>query len=138
MKGNARSLVFWACSLMVLASLLLFIARRYGIAPHDAALACAVGIFALLQRRSDRHQYPLLGEKNSEPPIRWSEFLCDNHQLVGIVMRGRRRRSERLLALAVTTLALLYWKAIFRPPPVRMSSLMVRTAVAAPSNCSIA
>lgn len=100
--------------------------RRVGLAPHDVALAIGIGIFALMQRRWERQRSALLGDHDHRPPVRWhdfGDFLREHHQLVGCVMRGRRsRRSERVLALAITTLALLYWKAVFRPPPVKLGS----------------
>jgi len=107
----------------VLGGTLLIVCRRIGLAPHDVAIACAVGLYALLQRRWDRRRTQLLGESENPAPVRWADFMREHHQLTGCVVRGRRRRSERILALAVSTLALLYWKAIFRPPPVSMSSM---------------
>ena len=114
------------CGLVTTLMLALWVGiRRVGLAPHDVALAIAIGLFAIVQRRRERERSALLGE-HDRPPVRWvdfGDFLREHHQLVGCVMRGRRsRRSERVLALAVTTLALLYWKAFFRPPPVSLGS----------------
>ena len=94
--------------------------RRLGLAPADVLLVVVVGAYA----RVEEKQQVLLGE---DAVASWRDFVCEHHQLLSCIVRGhkqnRRSRSERALTLAVSTLALLYWKAIFRPPPVRMQSL---------------
>lgn len=98
---------------------------KLGLAKHDVALCVAVGSYAMLERHRNSARTELLGEEGTIQ-LRWWDFMCEHHQLLGCVVRGkksRRSRSERFLSLAITTLALLYWKAFFRPPPVRMKSL---------------
>ncbi len=98
--------------------------RRVGLAPHDVLLAFTIGGFAMAERwRGTREREGLLGE--GEVKLRWWDFVCEHHNVLGCIVRGknRRTRSERILALAVSTLALLYWKALLRPPPVRVKSL---------------
>ena len=118
---------------VVMASALLitlyFLVRRVGLAPHDVALVFAVGVYAVTERRRNdaSHTDALLGEDAAHGvELLWWDFVCEHHQLFGCIVRGkrhnRRGRSERFLSLAVSTLALLYWKAIFRTPPVRMHS----------------
>ena len=131
---------FGAMARMVLAAIvgvvvLLFCAKHYlGLAPHDVLLVGAVGMYALFERwrgrggGGDGAEEGLLGEDAMDGvQIRWNDFVCEHHQLLGCIVRGkrhnRRGRSERILSLAVSTLALLYWKAIFRPPRVSMHSL---------------
>ena len=110
------------CILTVLAVLMWVCVYRIGLKAHDVALVYAVAGYATAERRWDRER-SLLGEDTSDQPVRWWDFLCEQHQLLGCFIKGRRSRSERFLSLAVTTLALLYWKAVFRGRPVRMSSL---------------
>ena len=104
--------------------------RKVGLAPHDVCLVCSVGIYAFLERRrggGNSQSRSLLGEESSADSVRlrWWEFACEHHQLLGCVVRSkrqnRRSRSERILSLAVSSLALLYWRAIFRVH-VRMQS----------------
>ena len=108
--------------------------RRLGIAPHDVLLVFGVGLYASYDYYRGRGgssgggDEVLLGEDDADSvQLRWGDFVREHHQLLGCVLRGRRTnrrsRSERFLSLAVSTLALLYWKAVFRPPPVRMQSL---------------
>lgn len=108
------ALVMWVCVF------------RVGLKALDISLVYAVGGYALAERRWEREKTVLLGEDAPEIPVRWWDFVCDQHQLLGCFVKGRRSRSERFLALAVTTLALLYWKAIFRTTPVKMSSMQAR------------
>ena len=105
--------------------------RRIGLAPHDILLVAAVGAYALFERYRGRGggggDADLLGEDAADGvQLRWRDFVCEHHQLLGCIVRGkrhnRRGRSERIMSLAVSTLMLLYWKAIFRPPRVRMGS----------------
>lgn len=120
----------------VLASLLLWVlVARVGLAPQDVLLVFAVGAYATAERWRDGSRSrgidegsSLLGEDSTDSvQVQWWDFACEHHQLLGCVVRGkrhnRRSRSERFLSLAVSTLALLYWKAIFRSPQVKMSSL---------------
>lgn len=115
-----RRVFAWVVLLAILMWICVF---RIGLKALDVALVYAVGGYALAERRWEREKTVLLGEDASDTPVRWWDFVCEQHQLLGCLVRGRRSRSERFLALAVTTLALLYWKAIFRTTPVRMSSL---------------
>ena len=108
--------------------------RKIGLAPHDVLLVCSVGIYAFFERwrgrgaESSGETAGLLGEDVAADGVtlRWWEFACEHHQLLGCVVRSkrqnRRSRSERILSLAVSSLALLYWRAIFRVR-VRMQSL---------------
>ena len=94
---------------------------RLGLAAHDVLLVYAVGGFAWRQQERESRNV-LLGD-DAPPPVRWIDFLRDQHQLLGCVLPGNgRTRSERILALAVSTLALLYWKAVFRTPKMSMGS----------------
>lgn len=114
-----------ALALLLMAFACWFAVRKIGLAKHDVALCVAVGGYAALERYRNIGRTELLGEEAGEQ-LRWWDFMCEHHQLLGCVVRGkktRRSRSERFLSLAITTLALLYWKAFFRPPPVRMKSL---------------
>ena len=108
--------------------------RRFGLAPHDVLLVLAVGAYATAERwrgsgSSGGSGQLLLGEDSASEGVQllWWDFACEHHQLLGCIVRGkrhnRRGRAERFLSLAVSTLAMLYWRAIFRPPPVRMQSL---------------
>ncbi|KAL1528583.1 hypothetical protein AB1Y20_009924 [Prymnesium parvum] len=119
MERRSRVLA-WVGLLAVLMWICVF---RIGLKALDVALVYAVGGYAFAERRWEREKAVLLGEDASVTPVRWWDFVCDQHQLLGCLVKGRRSRSERFLALAVTTLALLYWKAIFRTTPVKMSSL---------------
>ena len=118
----------------VLVLLVLYVAvRKIGLQPHDVLLVGSVGAYALFERWRGRggggsSSEELLGEDAADSvQLRWRDFVCEHHQLLGCIVRGkrhnRRGRSERILSLAVSTLMLLYWKAIFRPPRVRMTSL---------------
>ena len=121
---------YYAAIFVGLCVLLYVGVRIVGLQPHDVLLVCAVGLYAFFERYRGRHsgEDTLLGE---HPPaagelLRWWEFACEHHQLLGCLVRSRRQnrrtRSERILALAVSTLALLYWRAFFRTR-VRMNSL---------------
>ena len=116
--------------------LLWILVTRVGLAPHDVLLVFAVGAYATAERWRDGGRATrgldegssLLGEDSTDNvPLNWWDFACEHHQLLGCVVRGkrhnRRGRSERFLSLAVSTLAMLYWKAIFRSPRVSVSSL---------------
>jgi len=101
--------------------------KRVGLAPQDVLLVFAVGGYATAERwRGGSKSDSLIGDEDGVQ-LNWWDFVCEHHQLFGCMVRGRRHnrrsRSERVLSLAVSTLALLYWKAIIRPPPVRMQSL---------------
>ena len=127
--------------LLVIAAIgsLLYVAfRQLGIAPHDVLLVFAVGLYATYDYLRGRNgseegggggdEDVLLGEDSADSvQIRWGDFVREHHQLLGCVLQSRRTnrrsRSERILSLAVTTLALLYWKAVFRTPKVSMHSL---------------
>jgi|Transcript_29145 hypothetical protein len=96
---------------------------RLGLAAHDVLLVYAVGGFAWRQQERGSTSVLLGEDAHAPPPVRWADFLRDNHQLLGCVVRGNgRTRTERILAVAVSTLALLYWKAVFRTPKVSMGS----------------
>lgn len=104
----------WVCGVCLL---MWFCVRRIGLQPHDVALAFTVALFAWAQRGWERES-----ERNSLPSgsgrsrVRWADFVRDQHQLLGCFVRGRQaRRSERILAVAITSLALLYWKAPRHP-----------------------
>ena len=86
-------------------------------------LVYAVGAYAVQQQRWNRSSRGgLLGEE-SEPPMRWGDFVCEHHQLLSCVVKGRgRSRQENFLAVATSTLAMLYWKAFFRSK-LRMASI---------------
>lgn len=118
---TALALFLWIC------------VHRFGLKAHDVALVCAVGAYALAERRWERQRGHVIGEEPSHSSVRWWDFVCDQHQLLGCVVKGRRSRSERFLALAVTTLALLYWKAVFSATPVRVRSLQARLPPMFPS-----
>jgi hypothetical protein len=95
---------------------------RLGLAAHDVLLVYAVGGFAWRQQEREARTV-LLGD-DAPPPVRWGDFLREHHQILGCVLPGNgRTRSERILALAVSTLALLYWKTIFRTPKLSMGSV---------------
>lgn len=98
------ALVMWIC------------VRRIGLAPHDIALVYAVGAYALSQRGAANTKGPLLGESEPRVQVRWGDFVCEQHQLLScfVRQRGDRSRWQNSLALAVSTLALLFWKAFFR------------------------
>ena len=54
--------------------------------------------------------------------------LREHHQLLSCVVKGHgRSRQENFLAVATSTLAMLYWKAVFRQK-LRMGSLQVAAA----------
>lgn len=126
MRPAVRNLL----AVLALCALLYFAVRRLGLQPHDVLLVCAVGTYAFYERWKARggENAPLLGEDSggSGVPLKWWEFACEHHQLLGCVVRSRRQnvrtRSERILAVAVSSLALLYWRAVFRTR-VRMTSL---------------
>lgn len=95
---------------------------RLGLAAHDVLLVYAVGGFAWRQQERETRNV-LLGD-DAPSPVRWRDFLREHHQILGCVLPGNgRTRSERILALAVSTLALLYWKTIFRTPKLSMGSV---------------
>ena len=98
--------------------------KRVGLAPMDVLLVYAVGAYAVQQQRWNRDRGGLLGETGeSEPPMRWGDFVCEHHQLLSCVVKGRgRSRQENFLAVATSTLAMLYWKMFFRSR-LRMASL---------------
>jgi len=107
---------------LVLLLLFWLAVARLGLAAHDVLLVYAVGGFAWRQQERESRSV-LLGD-DAPPPAHWGDFLREHHQLLGCVLPGNgRTRSERILALAVSTLALLYWKAIIRTPKVSMGSL---------------
>lgn len=109
-----------ACAITL--GLLMWVAvYRIGLRAADVALLYAVGGYAFAERRWGREKATLLGEEERKA-LRWWDFVCEQHQLLGCLVKGRRSRSERILALAVTTLALLYWRAFFRTR-VKMNSL---------------
>ena len=136
---SSRGLSGWTWPAAGLAATLLLLwvlVKRVGLAPQDVLLVVAVGAYATAERWRDSGRTTrgldegsaLLGEdSNDGVAVVWWDFACEHHQLLGCVVRGkrhnRRGRSERFLSLAVSTLAMLYWKAIFRSPRVRMSSL---------------
>ena len=113
----------WAAMLLALAVLMWVCVRRIGLAPQDVALAVGVAGFAVSQRRRDQREGALLGESAPPRTVHWSEFVRDEYQLLGCVVKSRHRRSERILALLVTSLVLLYWKAIFWRQRVDLSSM---------------
>lgn len=114
---------------------------RLGLAPLDVFLVYAVGGFAWKNHaQAVGYSQPLLGEEHlhhaahahggkygslhTRPRTTFAAYLRDNHQLLGCFVRGSgRSRTERILAVALTTLALLYWKVLFRPQRVAMGSL---------------
>ena len=125
-----RPTAIGGCALMVA----LMAARSIGLAPQDVLLVLAVGAYATVERwrggsSADSGGSLLLGEDAAAGGVQllWWDFACEHHQLLGCFVRGkrhnRRGRAERFLSLAVSTLAMLYWRAIFRPPLVRMQSL---------------
>ena len=129
----SSSFTRYAVLLLALCVLLYFCVRKLGLQPHDVLLVCAVGLWAFVERRRsgssihDGESAPLLGEEASDyVQLRWWSFACEHHQLLGCIVRSkrqnRRSRSERILALAVSSLALLYWRAVFRTR-VQLSSL---------------
>ena len=113
--GLRHALQRMAVVLLALAALMWVCVRRIGLAPHDVALTVAVAGFAVSQRKRDQREGALLGESPGAAPrtVHWSEFVRDEYQLLGCVVKSRHRRSERILSLLVTSLVLLYWKAIF-------------------------
>ena len=119
----------------MLALLMWLCVSRIGLKAHDVALVYAVAGYATFERRWDRER-ALLGEDTSDQPVRWWDFVCEQHNVLGCFIKGRRSRSERFLSVAVTTLALLYWKAIFRGHPVKMSSLQVASLAQSSMNIS--
>jgi hypothetical protein len=111
--------------LLLLCALMYVAVRKLGLAPHDVLLVCAVGVYAFFERWRGRGQNseesgPLIGEHDAADGVqlRWWEFACEHHQLLGCVVRSkrqnRRSRSERILSLAVSSLMLLYWRAALR------------------------
>jgi hypothetical protein len=133
-RRRMGSLVRLCCITAGLGGIFYLLVRRVGLAPHDVLLVFTVGAYATVERwrghGTTGTEQVLLGEEAAAADgvrVRWQDFVCEHHQLLGCIVRGRkhnrRGRSERILSLAVSTLALLYWKAIFRPPPVRMQSL---------------
>ena len=102
-----------AASLVVV---LWFCVRRIGLATHDVLLAYAVAGFAAYQRKSEGTNGVLLGEDGGDAikPLVWREFVVDNHQLLSCFVRGSKgiKRSERFLALAVSTCALIELSAL--------------------------
>ena len=120
---ESHSTALRACGFAALGLILVLFGRRIGLAPQDVAIAFGVFGYATLQRRWERQRATLLGESGlPHKPVRWADFVRDNHLLTGCIVRGRRRRSHCVLALALSSLAVLYFKAIFRPPPVRLGS----------------
>lgn len=95
---------------------------RVGLAAHDVLLVYAVGAFAW--RQQEREPRNVLLGNDAQLQVRWGDFLREHHQLLGCILPGNgRTRAERILALAVSTLALLYWKTIFRTPKLSMGSV---------------
>lgn len=123
----------WLLVALALVFVVYVAVRRIGLAPQDVCLVLAVGSYAAAEwwrtsRGSSGEENGLLGDNADADSVqlRMWDFFCEHHQLLGCVVRGkrhhRRGRSERFLSLAVATLAMLYWKALFRTR-VRMSSL---------------
>ena len=73
-SGFVRSSVIVAA----LGGTLLLACRRLGLAPHDVAIACAVGGYAMLQRRWERQRTVLLGEPENRVPVRWLDFMREH------------------------------------------------------------
>ena len=132
---SSRRLLTTAVVLVSSSVLLWLLVARVGLAPQDVLLVFAVGAYATAERWRDSGSRSrgidegpaLIGEDSADGvQVQWWDFACEHHQLLGCVVRGkrhnRRSRSERFLSLAVSTLAMLYWKAIFRPR-VKLSSL---------------
>jgi len=120
--ADRRGLVAGLAACLVVGCVLV---RKVGLGAPDVLLTFMVGGFALAESRrgGGKGHGGLLGEDEVE--LRWWPFVCEHHNVLGCVVRGKssRSRSERFLTLAISTLALLYWKALLRPPPVRMGSL---------------
>jgi len=116
----------WQIALLVLSLVTgMWIAvRRVGLAPHDVMLVYAIAGWALMQRRWERDRPALLGESDDGgKQLRFRDFVCEHHQLLSCVVKVRgRSRQENFLAVGVSTLFLLYWKAIFRQK-IQMGSL---------------
>ena len=111
--------------MLILLAVVMWVAvKRIGLGTMDVLLVYAVGAYAVQQQRWNRSSRGLLGESGeSEPPMRWGDFVCEHHQLLSCVVKGRgRSRQENFLAVATSTLAMLYWKAFFRSK-LRMASL---------------
>lgn len=98
--------------------------QRVGLAPHDVLLVYAISGYAVMQRRWERDRGTLLGESDDVgKQLRFRDFVCEHHQLLSCVVKVRgRSRQENFLAVGVSTLFLLYWKAIFRQK-IQMGSL---------------
>ncbi len=113
----------WLGVLILLAVIMWVAVKRIGLGAMDVLLVYAVGAYAVQQQRWNRSSRGgLLGEE-SEPPMRWGDFVCEHHQLLSCVVKGRgRSRQENFLAVATSTLAMLYWKAFFRSK-LRMASI---------------
>ena len=114
----------WLGVLILLVVVMWVAVKRIGLGTTDVLLVYAVGAYAVQQQRWNRNSRGLLGESGeSEPPMRWGDFVCEHHQLLSCVVKGRgRSRQENFLAVATSTLAMLYWKAFFRSK-LRMASL---------------
>ena len=129
-EGGGGSRWTTGLAIVVALGIVMWIAvQRIGLAPADVLLVYAVGGYALQQRRWDRDRGVLLGESGeNEPPMKWGKFVCEHHQLLSCVVKGHgRSRQENFLAVATSTLAMLYWKAVFRQK-LRMGSLQVAAA----------